>query len=70
VVVFATHGGASVCGITGLLELDPQEWLGLRVMRNAHWSVLEGGGSRPPEWRLTGYDLGEVDGKSGMTPWA
>jgi broad specificity phosphatase PhoE len=70
VVVFATHGGVAVCGITVLLELDPVHWLGLRVMRNAHWAVLERGGSRPPAWRLVGYDLGDLEGKPGMTPWA
>ncbi|MDR2566322.1 MAG: histidine phosphatase family protein [Bifidobacteriaceae bacterium] len=69
-IVVTSHGGASVCGITGLLELDPADWLGLRVMRNAHWSVLEGGGRRAPAWRLVGYDLGDVDGRPGLTPWA
>jgi probable phosphoglycerate mutase len=69
-IVVTTHGGASVCGITGLLELDPVDWLGLRVMRNAHWAVLEGGGRRAPGWRLVGYDLGDLDGQPGMTPWA
>ncbi|MDR2374572.1 MAG: histidine phosphatase family protein [Bifidobacteriaceae bacterium] len=69
-VVVATHGGVSVCGITGLLELDPVHWLGLRVMRNAHWAVLEEGGRRPPAWRLVGYDLGDLDGQPGLTPWA
>jgi probable phosphoglycerate mutase len=69
-VVIATHGGAGVCGITGLLELDPVRWLGLRVMRNAHWALLERGGSRPPGWRLAGYDLGAPDGRPGLTPWA
>jgi probable phosphoglycerate mutase len=66
-VVLATHGGVSVCGITGLLELDPARWLGLRVMRNAHWALLERGGSRPPGWRLAGYDLGETGGRPGLT---
>ncbi|MDR1394114.1 MAG: histidine phosphatase family protein [Bifidobacteriaceae bacterium] len=69
-IVIATHGGVAVCGITGLLDLDPVEWLGLRVMRNAHWAVLEAGRSRRPAWRLTGYDLGAPDGRPGMTPWA
>ncbi|MDR2453374.1 MAG: histidine phosphatase family protein [Bifidobacteriaceae bacterium] len=69
-VVAASHGGALVCGITALLELDPVRWLGLRVMRNAHWAVLERGGSRPPAWRLVGYDLGQPDGQPGLTPWA
>ncbi|MDR0594293.1 MAG: histidine phosphatase family protein [Bifidobacteriaceae bacterium] len=68
--VLATHGGVAVCGITRLLELDPVHWLGLRVMRNAHWAVLEGGGRRPPAWRLTGYDLGDLSGRAGLTPWA
>jgi probable phosphoglycerate mutase len=68
-IVVATHGGCSVCGITALLELDAQAWLGLRVMRNAHWAVLEGGGRRRPVWRLVGYDLGDVAGRPGMTPW-
>ncbi|MDR1441457.1 MAG: histidine phosphatase family protein [Bifidobacteriaceae bacterium] len=57
-VVITTHGGAAVCGITGLLELDPVKWLGIRGMRNAHWAVLEHGGRRVPGWRLAGYDLG------------
>jgi probable phosphoglycerate mutase len=69
-VVLATHGGSAVCGVTGLLGLDPVDWLGLRVMRNAHWAVLEGGGRRAPAWRLTGYDLGSPGGRPGMTPWA
>ncbi|MDR1634162.1 MAG: histidine phosphatase family protein [Bifidobacteriaceae bacterium] len=69
-IVVTTHGGASVCGITGLLGLDPVDWLGLRVMRNAHWAVLEGGGRRAPAWRLAGYDLGDLAGRPGMTPWA
>jgi probable phosphoglycerate mutase len=68
-IVVATHGGCSVCAITDLLELDPTNWLGLRVMRNAHWAVLEGGGRRRPAWRLVGYDLGDVAGRPGMTPW-
>jgi probable phosphoglycerate mutase len=69
-VVVTTHGGGSVCGITALMELDPTDWLGFRVMRNAHWAVLERGGSRPPAWRLVGYDLGDLEGKPGLTPWA
>ncbi|MDR3359844.1 MAG: histidine phosphatase family protein [Bifidobacteriaceae bacterium] len=69
-VVLATHGGAAVCGLTGLLELDPVHWLGLRVMRNAHWAVLERGRSRAPAWRLVGYDLGDLEGRPGLTPWA
>jgi probable phosphoglycerate mutase len=69
-VVLATHGGVAVCGITALLGLDPVHWLGLRVMRNAHWAVLERGGARLPEWRLAGYDLGAPDGRPGLTPWA
>ncbi|MDR2347807.1 MAG: hypothetical protein LBD90_04145, partial [Bifidobacteriaceae bacterium] len=60
----------SVCGITALLELSPVHWLGLRVMRNAHWAMLEGGGARAPHWRLVGYDLGELEGRPGLTPWA
>jgi len=70
VVVVATHGGSSVCGVTDLLELDPGEWLGLRVMRNARWAILERGKSptKPPRWRLVGYDLGNLDAVSGPTP--
>jgi probable phosphoglycerate mutase len=69
-IVITSHGGVSVCGITALLELDPVSWLGLRVMRNAHWAIIEGGGRRPPAWRLVGYDLGDLDGAPGLTPWA
>ncbi|MDR2378251.1 MAG: histidine phosphatase family protein, partial [Bifidobacteriaceae bacterium] len=69
-IVVTTHGGAAVCGITALLGLDPVDWLGLRVMRNAHWAILESGGHRSPDWRLAGYDLGDLAGKPGLTPWA
>jgi probable phosphoglycerate mutase len=69
-VVLTTHGGVSVCGITALLELDPVHWLGLRVMRNAHWAVLEAGRARAPGWRMVGYDLGDIQGRPGLTPWA
>ena len=67
VVVVTTHGGAAVCGITALLDLDAAGWLGLRVMRNARWAVLERGKSlvKPPKWRLVGYDLGDLDAVPG-----
>ncbi|MDR3107742.1 MAG: histidine phosphatase family protein [Bifidobacteriaceae bacterium] len=65
-LVVTSHGGVSVCGLTGLLELDPANWLGLKVMRNAHWAVLEGSGRRYPAWRLAGYDLGE-GGQAGLS---
>jgi probable phosphoglycerate mutase len=67
-VVLASHGGAVVCGITALLGLDPVGWLGLRVMRNAHWAVLEHGGPRRAAWRLSGYDLGQAEGRPGINP--
>ena len=72
VVVVATHGGASVCGVTDLLGLAAGEWQGLRVMRNAHWAILQRVATpvRPPDWRLVGYDLGNLDGVPGGTPWA
>jgi probable phosphoglycerate mutase len=56
-LVVSTHGGAAVCGITALLELDPVVWLGLRGLGNAHWAVLDHGKRRSPAWRLLGYDL-------------
>ena len=69
-IVVTTHGGASVCGITALLELDVRHWLGLRVMHNAHWALLERGKGRPPDWRLAGYDLGDLRAAPGTSPWA
>jgi probable phosphoglycerate mutase len=68
-VVVVTHGGATVCGLTDLLGLDAQHWLGLKVMRNARWAVLERG-RRQPEWRLVGYDLGNLEAAPDGTPWA
>jgi probable phosphoglycerate mutase len=57
-LVVASHGGVIVCGLTALLGLDPVEWLGLRVMGNARWAVVESAQHASSGWRLAGYNLG------------
>jgi probable phosphoglycerate mutase len=71
-LVVASHGGVIVCGLTALLGLDPVEWLGLRVMGNARWAVIEAAGHASSGWRLTGYDLGawdDTDDAGAWLPW-
>jgi probable phosphoglycerate mutase len=57
-LVFVSHGGVTVCGITALLGLDPTTWRGLRVMANAHWADLEPGRTPGAPWRLVGNNIG------------
>jgi broad specificity phosphatase PhoE len=54
-LVVASHGGTIVCGLTALLGLDPQEWLGLRVLPNAGWALVEAASHASSGWRLTYY---------------
>ena len=65
-VVVVTHGGAMVCGITRLLGLEADTWLGLRIMGNAHWAVLEPSPQRTPAWRLAVFDQ-RAPGQSDQT---
>jgi probable phosphoglycerate mutase len=61
-IVIVAHGGVIVSGLTALLGLDPSEWLGLRVMENAHWAVVDASAHVASGWRLAGYNIGVVPG--------
>jgi probable phosphoglycerate mutase len=68
-LVVASHGGVIVCGLTALLGLDPVEWLGLRVMGNARWAVVESADHASSGWRLASYDVGPPDTAADGAPW-
>jgi probable phosphoglycerate mutase len=68
-LVVASHGGVIVSGLTALLGLDPVEWLGLQVMGNARWAVVESGDHTSSGWRLVSYDVGPRDPAADGVPW-
>jgi broad specificity phosphatase PhoE len=61
-LVIASHGGVIVCGLTVLLGLDPVEWLGLRVLANARWAVIEAAAHASSGWRMVSYGEGADPG--------
>ena len=59
-LVVVSHGSAIECGVAALLGQDPEAWLGLVGMRNAHWARVWrlAPGAAHPAYRLIEYNVG------------
>ena len=55
-LLVVAHGACIAAGITTLLGLDADSWVGIRGIGNCHWSVL-GSSDREPRWRLEGHNV-------------
>ncbi|MDO5673176.1 MAG: histidine phosphatase family protein [Actinomycetaceae bacterium] len=55
-LVCVAHGSAITQGLSVLLDLDPQNWFGMRGLYNCHWAVVTPQGRRPG-WLLQAYNV-------------
>ncbi len=67
-LVVASHGAAIKCAVTALVGEIPGGWMGLKVMSNCHWAILEPLRFGPPAWRIAAYNLGAGDIDDVRTP--
>ena len=67
-LVVASHGAAIKLATISLLGEAPGEWMGLKVMSNCNWAILEPLRAGPPAWRIAAYNVGVGKSDEVRTP--
>lgn len=60
-VIACAHGGVIAALCCALLGLDTAHWMALGGLDNAHWAILRRRSLAGGNWRLTGFDVGQLD---------
>jgi len=66
--VVASHGAAIKLATISLLGEAPGQWMGLKVMSNCNWAILEPLRVGPPAWRIAAYNVGVGKSDEVRTP--